>query len=457
MSLLQPNTKTPLDRIVRPIRKVFGNQSTAGIMLFVAVVVAMVWANSPWHESYHHLWESEFEIGFRAFGLKPVSLSLHHWINDGLMAIFFFVVGLEIKREIMSGELSTPKKAIMPIAAAIGGMIVPALIYFAFNSSGEAASGWGIPMATDIAFTLGVISLMGNRVPVSVKIFLTALAIVDDLGAVLVIAFFYTSDISLIHLFYGAIIMGVLLLGNTFGIRRASFYGILGIVGLWLAFFSSGVHATLAGVLLAFAIPARTRVNETLFVRKMDMLTRRFKAIDPNDNNFLREEQLHELTKMQQLIQYAETPLQQVEHALHPIVNYFIMPLFALANAGLVLEANFLAVLLHPISIGVGLGLLLGKFIGIVGFSKLMQLIGLAELPKGATWPHMYGAGMLAGIGFTMSLFISELAFKDPQMILHAKAAILVASTLAGLFGFIILRYFAEPADASQSGRSSGH
>lgn len=429
-------------------------------MLFVAVVVAMVWANSPWHESYHHLWESKFEIGFRAFGLTPVSLSLHHWINDGLMAIFFFVVGLEIKREIMSGELSSPRKAAMPIAAAIGGMIAPALIYLIFNHEGEALNGWGIPMATDIAFTLGVLSLMGSRVPVSLKIFLTALAIVDDLGAVLVIAFFYTSDISLIHLAYGAVITGVLLLGNFMGVRRAAFYGVLGIVGLWLAFFSSGVHATIAGVLLAFTIPARTRVSETLFVRKMGMLTKRFKAIDPNDGNFLKEEQLHELSKMEQLILFAETPLQQVEHALQPTVNYIIMPLFALANAGLELEENFLEVLLHPISIGVGLGLVIGKFVGIVGLSKLMKALGLAELPAGTSWRHMYAGGMLAGIGFTMSLFIAELAFDDKQMILHAKASILVASTLAGVIGVLMLRYLVKATDNtpdSQQGKKGQH
>ena len=432
------NKKEPIDRwIVDPMRGFLQNSTTSGIVLFTAAFAAILLSNSPLADEFHRLWEINLSIGL---GDWQLSKSLHHWINDGLMAVFFFVIGLELKREIISGELRNPKNAILPIAAAIGGMVVPALIYYFINPSGEVHSGWGIPMATDIAFALGILYLLGDKVPVSLKIFLTVLAIADDLGAVLVIAFFYTSDINMLSLLTGAGFMAVLIAANLFGVRNTLFYGILGIGGLWLAFLMSGVHATIAAVLAAFTIPANVKYSETVFEQKLNTLMKLFRKADPNDSPTVTDEQLHLLEKIRYVSKEAFTPLQQLEHSMHPLVAFIIMPVFALSNAGISLSIENLTNISSSVTMGVFFGLLVGKFIGVVATVSLLTRMGIAALPPEFTTRHLIGAGFLAGIGFTMSLFISELAFTHKIYIEEAKMGILLASVVAGLLGYFIIR-----------------
>lgn len=438
MNFLRPNRKTPIDILLKPVDNLLKNKASAGILLFIAVIAALVWVNLIDAESYHHLWENM--IGF-SVGSFSIEKSLHYWINDGLMTIFFFTVGLEIKREIMAGDLSSPKRAALPIAAALGGMVFPALVYLAFNNGTAAESGWGVPMATDIAFSLGVLSLLGKRVPLALKVFLTALAIVDDLGAVLVIAFFYTENLYINFLEWGGLFFALLIIGNLIGIRKSGFYIIIGTCGLWIAFLLSGVHATLAGVLIAAAIPARVKIDERFFLKKLNFLIDKFKHAKRTDSSFVTEEQQDVLEQIKQTRAMAETPLQKMEHALNPIVTYLILPLFALSNAGLVINAEIIGSLFSPISLGIGLGLILGKTIGIVVLSYILVKLKVSILPPNTTWVQMIGIGLMAGIGFTMSIFISELAFTNELMKEQAKMAILVASLIAGLGGYLILRF----------------
>jgi NhaA family Na+:H+ antiporter len=428
----------PIDKLlVIPIKRFINNSTTSGMVLFVSAMLALILANSPLKAAYHHFWENTFSIGFSDF---IISKSLHHWINDGLMSIFFFVIGLELKREVMAGELSKPRDAILPIAAGLGGMVIPALIYWAFNSSGGNAAGWGIPMATDIAFALGILYMLGDKVPLSLKIFLTALAIADDLGAVLVIAFFYTSNISLFSLAIGGVFLAVLILANSLGVRNTLFYGIVGIGGLWLAFLLSGVHATIAGVMAALTIPANVKIEDDRFIQKMKLLTNEFEKITPNNVSLVTHEQLHILEDIRYYAKIAMTPLQRLEHALHPLVAFIVMPIFALANAGITFTDSFFTNLVSNVSLGVILGLALGKFVGIILVSKILINFKLATLPKGVHWHQMYGVAMLAGVGFTMSLFITDLAFTDPEYILQAKIGIFIASLLCGTSGYLLLR-----------------
>ncbi len=428
----------PIDKIfLIPIGRFLSNSTTSGILLFASAVIALILANSPLKEAYHHFWENTFTIGF---GEASVSKTLHHWINDGLMSIFFFVVGLELKREIMAGELSSVKDAILPLFAGLGGMIVPALFYLAMNATGEATSGWGIPMATDIAFALGILYLLGDKVPVSLKVFLTALAIADDLGAVMVIAFFYTSDISTMSLLLGGLFFGVLVMANLLGVRSTVFYGIVGIGGLWLAFLMSGIHATIAGVIAAITIPADVKLEDAGFVKKMRMLTDDFKQSVPNDATLVTKDQLHILEKIRYYSKAAMTPLQRLEHAMHPLVAFVVMPIFALANAGITFSDGFLNNMGSNVALGVLLGLALGKFIGIVSVTKILVKLKWATLPVGVNWRQLYGAAMLAGVGFTMSLFITDLAFVLPEYIVQAKIGILVASLVCGIGGYLTLR-----------------
>ncbi len=385
---MESSQKKPVyKRIFSPINKFAGNSVAGGIVLFLSAVLAIVIANSHFSEAYHHFWEQHFGFSF-------LDLSLHHWINDGLMAIFFFVVGLELKREITNGELSNPRKAMLPIAAAFGGMVFPAIIYLTFNFQTEASSGWGIPMATDIAFALGVLHLLGNKIPNSLKVFLTALAIADDLGAVLVIAFFYTSDISILNLGIGLGLLVLLFLINKMKIRTLFIYVFIGIF-VWYFFLMSGVHATIAAVLVAFTIPANT-LNGI-------------------------------------------SPLEKLEHQLQPFVAFVVMPVFAFANAGVTFSGNVSEELFSPVAIGVISGLLIGKFIGVVGVSTLMIKLKLADLPETINLRHLYGAGILASIGFTMSLFITNLAFINPEFIIQAKLGIFTVSLFSGILGFLIL------------------
>lgn len=427
---------SPIDRLLRPIHAFIHQEFTGGIVLFISVVIALVWANGPWAAAYHELWETKFAVSFAGRGLDH---SLHTWINDGLMALFFFVIGLELKREFMGGELSSVKKAALPMVAAVGGMLVPALIYTLFNYGRPSAGGWGIPMATDIAFALGLLSLAGRRVPLSVKVFLSALAVADDLGAVLVIAFFYSSGIAFVPLLVGGFFLLLLWAGNMLGIRHTAFYLVLGL-GVWLGFLFSGVHATIAGVLVAFMIPARTKVNERDFVLSLRKHSSEFEQAVPKNGSLMTTEQHHNIESIKQLCLDAQTPLQKIENGLHPWVAFVIMPLFALANAGVLINSRFFSALVQPVGAGIMTGLIAGKFIGVFFFTWVMVRLRLAALPQGANWKHITGVALLAGVGFTMSLFITELAFDAPAMADEAKAGILVASTISGVAGLCMLK-----------------
>ena len=433
----QDRNKTPIEILTYPIQEFLHQQASGGILLIIATVIALVWANSPFSESYHHLWHTYVKVDVGGVGLN---YSLHHWINDGLMVIFFFVVGLEIKRELLVGELSSVKKAALPIAAALGGMIFPALIYTVFNLGSESASGWGIPMATDIAFVVGILALLGNRVPLALKIFILALAIVDDLGAVLVIAIFYTSNISLTSLMIAGGLIVLLIAMNRLGVRNLLVYTIVG-VALWLAFLKSGVHATVAGVLLAFTIPVSSRINTKKFKNETERLLKDFdNAGEHGEDVLTNSERLSIVDQIENNCEKILTPLQRFEHGLHPWVSFFIMPVFALANAGVTIGSGLTSAISHPVSIGIILGLFLGKQIGIFSFSYLAVKLKLASEPEGVSWKKIYAASVLAGIGFTMSLFIANLAFNSPELLNISKVGILTGSLLSGIVGFIILK-----------------
>ncbi|SFJ68473.1 Na+/H+ antiporter NhaA [Myroides guanonis] len=440
---MEQNIKvTPAEKwITNPINRFVNKSTSGGIVLFLAAVIAIFMANSPWAEQYMSFWDDNMiAIGFNdAFYLNH---SLKEWVNDGLMAIFFFVVGLELKRELSTGELSSPKKAMLPIIAAIGGMVFPALMYAIFNAGTDASHGWGIPMATDIAFALGVLYLLGDKVPVSLKVFLTALAITDDLGAVMVIAIFYTSDLSLINLGLGLGFFGLLIISNLIGIKNTIYYAVVGIGGIWLAFLLSGVHATIAAVLAAFAIPSTARVNEGYFVHKMNELKNKFRAIDPKDKVAnLTAEQMHIVEDMQKLSKDALPPSIRLEHSMHSFVSFIVMPIFALANAAIPISLGEGGAISY-VTIGVALGLLVGKVIGVSGLTALLIKLKVVDKPEGMTYTNLLGIGFLAAIGFTMSLFVTELAFDinvHPEFPGQAKLGILIASGLGGIVGFILL------------------
>lgn len=428
--------KSPIDKIIKPVNRFIHLEYTSGIVLFLGVVMALIWVNSPFSESYHHIWEIEFSLGFDD---NVLSHPLHLWINDGLMAIFFFVIGLELKREFIAGELSTLSKASLPMVAALGGMLVPAAIYAAFNHGTTGSHGWGIPMATDIAFALALLSMAGKHIPTSIKVFLSALAVADDLGAVLVIAFFYSSGIVWMPLLIGAAFLGILTIGNYLGIRSSVFYLLIGF-GVWVGFLLSGVHPTIAGVLVAFTIPARTKIDEKRYSTRLRELSDEFDAEIPNCSTLTTPKQNSTIENIKGLSLAAQTPLQKIETTLHPWVAFVIMPLFALANAGIIIGADFFSLLINPVSIGVSLGLVVGKFAGVLLFTWLLVKTKIGTLPQGATWKHIMGVALLAGIGFTMSLFVSALAFTDAQRIEQAKAGILVASLIAGILGITVLK-----------------
>lgn len=425
-----------MERITVPFQEFVRAESFSGILLITFMLVALIWANSPWSSSYESLWQTQVAVSVGSFKIdKPLLL----WINDGLMAVFFFVVGLEIKRELLVGELRSLRQALFPIAAALGGMIVPAGLYLLFNANGPGESGWGIPMATDIAFALGILALLGKRAPLSLKVFLTAVAIVDDIGAVLVIALFYTDKIVWASLGLAALVFVALLLMNRFGVRKPLPYALLGIV-LWVAFLKSGVHATVAGVLLAMTIPASTVIDRKGFLERARQYLDRFEEEGiRNGNSFTTKKQRALLQGIEDCTHGVEAPLQRLEHALHPWVAFFIMPVFALANAGVDLRTDILAALVNPITFGIIFGLVVGKQIGITFMAWLVTRLGLSKKISDVTWKQIYGASMLAGIGFTMSLFISNLAFSDPMTLSSAKVGILVASFISAALGWIVL------------------
>ena len=433
----------PIDKFVHPVQTFIQQEKSSGIVLGICVIIALILANSPWAEEYFHFFEHK--LGFRFDGKSYLEFSIHHWINDGLMAIFFFVVGLELKREIAGGELSNPRQALLPIAAAVGGMFVPALIYLFFNPGGDVLRGWGIPMATDIAFALGVLHLLGKKVPLSLKVFLTALAIVDDLGAVLVIAFFYTSDISIINLLIGFVFISTMYIGSKLGIRNLFFYAILGIAGVWTAFLLSGVHATIASVLTAFTIPADVRIGKNEYITKIQEYLAHLKTsgMEHKRKVGLSENQLAALVEVKRDTNLAIPPLQRLEHALHPIATFCIVPVFALANAGVSMHID-VSLLFSSVTTGIALGLFVGKVAGVVGTTLLLVKLRLAPFPEGMNYKHLLGMGLLASIGFTMSLFITSLAFTNPEHVLQAKIGIFSASILGGISGYILLRKNAQ-------------
>jgi NhaA family Na+:H+ antiporter len=430
--------KEPIEVLLRPINDFLQKEASGGILLIIFTVVALAWANSPWSDSYHDLWDTHISIKAGALALN---LSIHHWINDGLMVIFFFVVGLEIKRELLVGELSSIKKASLPVAGAIGGMLLPALFYVFFNSGTDAVNGWGIPMATDIAFVIGILAILGSRVPLGLKVFVVSLAIADDIGAVMVIAIFYTSNISMSSLLVVALILAVLGIINKLGVTSLIIYSVLGLL-LWLAVLQSGIHATIAGVLLAFTIPARARINTERFSKNTEDLLDKFENAGEHGENVLtNEERQAAVRAIESNCERISTPLRRFEHGLHPWSSFLIMPLFALANAGVTLKGMDLgAALASPVSIGIIAGLFLGKQFGIFAFSWFAVKIKLAALPEGVRWSKIYGAGILAGIGFTMSLFIAGLAFTDDSILNLSKIGILTASLIAGVVGYLILK-----------------
>jgi NhaA family Na+:H+ antiporter len=389
--------------IFQPIRKAAVGiedflkwESAGGLVLVAVTLVALIFSNSPLSHAYENALKIPLEIRFGSFEIaKPLLL----WINDGLMAIFFLVVGLEVKREVVEGELSTPSQVVLPVAAGIGGMAVPALIYLLINrGNGAALNGWAIPTATDIAFALGILSLVGNRVPMSLKVFLTAVAIADDLGAIVIIALFYTAELSISMLIGAAVATAALIALNSMKITRIGPYVLVGII-LWVFVLKSGVHATLAGVATAFAVPLKTTDSQ------------------------------------------GHTPLHRLEHGLHPWVAFVILPIFAFANAGVSFAGVSLSALTEPVPLGIAAGLFVGKLVGVCGASALLVGFGFAKLPEHTTWPQLVGAAALCGVGFTMSLFIGSLAFEGPEYFTPLRLGVIAGSTLSGITGYVLLRF----------------
>lgn len=413
----------PGRRLPRPVRRFLDTEASSGILLLTGALIALVWANSPWSASYESLWHTDINMNFGRYVLEG---DLHHWVNDALMVVFFFVVGLEIKRELVHGKLRDPRTAAMPAFAALGGMVVPALLYFAVNAGGDGAKGWGIPMATDIAFAVGVVTLLGKGVPASLKLFLLTLAIVDDIGAIIVIGVFYSAGLQPQFLGAAAALILVIVLINRAGVVWLAPYIVLG-AALWLVTYASGVHATIAGVILGLLTPASSYVPASVA---------RDWAQDLQN-----EPTAHELETMTKLARHSVSPAERLAHVLHPWSSFLIVPIFALANAGVAIRASsFDTAGATAVSLGVILGLVVGKTLGIAGAAWLAARVGIARLPEGANWPMMFGIAAVAGIGFTVSLFVAELAFDTGPLQDSAKIGVLAASAIAAAIGGICLR-----------------
>lgn len=421
---------TPIEVITSPFIRFAKMEAAGGIVLLSTTVLALVWANSPWKHGYHDIFETPVSV---VLGKFTVTENRHEWINDGLMSLFFFLVGLEIKREILVGELSSMRRAAFPFIAALGGMLFPALIYIVLTRSSDVGRGWAIPISTDIAFTLGLLTFLGKRVPISLKIFVTALAIVDDIFAVIVIAAFYTNEINYVSLGLALACIIVAFLSNILGVRNPAAYAFIGVLA-WFCVLTSGVHATIAGILLAFTIPARTFLDKSLFLKQSRSLLDKLENADPN--SFEEHAILNTLERETGLL---ESPLQRIEHSLQPWVGFVVMPLFALANAGVDLTGNATAAISHPVTFGVVAGLVVGKPAGILLFSLLAVKFGLALPLANVSWRQVFGAGCLCGIGFTMSLFVAGLAFDNGQVLEISKIAILAASVISAILGCVIL------------------
>ncbi|MCE5265536.1 MAG: Na+/H+ antiporter NhaA [Deltaproteobacteria bacterium] len=422
------------ERLITPFEEFIHRQTTSGIILMITTLIALILSNSPLSEVYGRIVHTPFSLSLGGLGFGK---DLGHWINEGLMVFFFLLVGCEIKREILVGDLADIRAAVLPIVAATGGMLMPALIYHLLNPGGDTAHGWGIPMATDIAFCVGALVLLGKRVPAALTLFLVSLAIVDDLGAVLVIALFYTEQIHLLSLAMAGLALLVLMLLNLAGVRLLTPYGVAGL-GLWMALLSSGVHATIAGVLLAFCLPARPRHDCLSFSVRMKGLVDDVRNSCRPGTNLLKDTEQYSLLKaMMEEVRLAEAPLQRVQNALHIPTSLLVIPFFALANAGIPVDPSaFTQLLSEEVTLGGVLGLVAGKFVGVAGFSWLALKTGLGRLPSGLRMAHLAGAGLLAGIGFTMSIFIAELSFPGNAAHLNiAKSGIIFGSLVSGLLG----------------------
>jgi len=415
--------------LIVPVQQFIHIQGVSSILLLLAAVAALVWANSPWHESYHHVWDMELR-------LSRLQLPVHAWINDALMAIFFFLVGMEIKHEIVHGELSDIRRASLPIFAALGGMIVPALLYAGINFRQEGAHGWGIPMATDIAFSLGVLAMV-KGIPSELKVFLLSLAIADDIGAIAVIAVFYTETLRVQSLIVGALLLVIIYLVYRLGIQRPMLYAVLGVL-FWVAILRSGIHATIAGVILGFMVPTTPRLSFTEFDNiGSDIVNNYREALAANDT----AKATRMLGVLEQVVSATEAPSERLTRKLNDWVSFLVLPLFALANAGVEFSSGGLGQLLRShVAWGVFFGLVVGKPLGIFAFSWLAVKLGIASLPHHVNWRVIMAVGMLAGIGFTVSIFISSLAFDNAVLLTDAKAAVLGASLTAGIVGYVSLR-----------------
>jgi Na+:H+ antiporter, NhaA family len=439
--------------VVRPLQRLMEHEAAGGIVMLAAAIVALVWANSPWSQSYVDLWSTPLRIELGTV-LEIDHLSLQAWVNDALMAVFFLLVGLEIKRELVHGDLRDVRAVTLPIVAALGGMVVPAAIYAAFNAGGAGAKGWGIPMATDIAFAVGVVTLLGRRVPLSAKVFLLTLAIADDVGAIVVIAVFYTGELSL-----GWLAASLVGLGVIFAMRQADVQSLAPYLSvgafMWLALLESGVHATLAGVALGLLTPAwplrSPRRYPTEARRLIDRIERAYYDRILTNAEFEANEQL--MAEVGRLSIHSTSPLERLERALSPWVAFAIVPMFALANAGVSLSGDALGGLVSdPVTVGVGLGLVAGKTVGVFTAVAIAVRLGIGRLPTGATWRHMFGVAVCAGIGFTVALFVASLSFTDPGLTDSAKVGILAGSLVAGVLGYAVLR----TAPAAEPGGDPG-
>jgi len=438
-------------RFVRPLLRFTAVEAAGGIVLLVAAIAALLWANAPFGESYANFWDTRLSINIG--DLIHVEESLKDVVNDALMAIFFFVVGLEIKREIVVGEFRDPKRAALPAIAALGGMIVPALVFTAFvaGDPGDAARGWGIPMATDIAFSVGVISLLGTRVSVGAKLFLLALAIADDIGAIAVIAIFYTTDLASGWLLAGVATLVLIYAANRAGVRSMIFYVVAGIAA-WFFVFESGIHATLAGVALGFITPAASWYSDDEYFDRAEWILsqREIHEASPRSAERIDEHALH----LANVARESVPPLSRLDHALHPWSSFFIVPIFALANAGVrFADIDFGAAVTSSVSLGVGFGLVFGKIVGISGATWLALRFNLGKLPSRTGWPQIFGLSALAGIGFTVSLFITELAFTEELLTQQAKIGVFIGSTVAGVIGYLLLRHSPAPQEALEASR----
>jgi NhaA family Na+:H+ antiporter len=426
------------DNFLSPFQKFVRIESFSGILLFFATILALTWANSPLSDLYHNIWDYKIGISSEAFSLeKPLKI----WVNDGLMAIFFFLIGLEIKRELLIGEINTIKKAAFPLFGALGGMLVPIAFFIVLNKSPETSHGWGIPVATDIAFSLAILKLVGKKVPIGLKVFLTAYAIIDDLGAVMVIAIFYSTGIKWILLGIALAIVVFLLILSSKRIYSKYVFGIGGVI-VWLLFLKSGIHPTVAGVLMAFTIPIRQKIENDTFIKKIPELVRNF-GHDKTKKPVLSNEQLNLLSTLESCTSKVRSPLQHLEHKLSPWVAYLIMPVFALTNAGVSFGGS--AQLDTNLIFTIAAALVFGNFIGVGSMAFISIKLKIAELPANVTSMHMLGMALLAGVGFTMAIFIANLAYPESQFMIDSSiVGILIGSVISGLAGFLVLKLAAR-------------